>query len=232
MTDSISKSLSLSFSAHIGLLALLFLKMTFFPSEPIQIRKAMRVDIVALPDKAPSQPAATPQAPPKMEVAPPKPQVKTPPQTKKVDTKKVDTKKMERSQESAMSRLKAMEALEKIKAETEAKPVKGTEISKGNSLTGLEQIEYDRYFDQVEKLLYSNWALPEWLVHMDLRAQALVLVDENGNVTKKEILKSSGNPTFDDQMMTAIEKSSPFPAPPARLQGVLANQGFVFNFPN
>lgn len=241
MTDSLSRPLYISLAAHFGLLSLFFLKMTFFPVQPIEIKRAIRVDLVGMPEKVKEpKPVATkepkkvaPKKPaPKVEkkVEAKKPAPKKPP---KVVTKKKDSKKIEKSQESAINRLKALAALEKIKQEAVAAEVetKGNQVSKGNSLTGLEQIEYDRYFDQVEQLLYSHWMLPEWLINAGLRAQALVLVDESGHVIKKEIIKSSGDPTFDAHVMAAIEKAAPFPAPPARLQGVLADQGFVFNFP-
>jgi colicin import membrane protein len=240
MSDSLSRPLSFSVAVHLALFAAFFLKMTFFPTEPIQIKRAMRVDLVALPDKV-EMPAPKPEIKaPAPVVSAPKPEAKSPPKVEKkpkaAAPKKDKAKQLEKSQESAVNRLKAMEALEKLKAEEESKKkaqeFKGNQVSKGNSLTGLEQIEYDRYFDQVEQLVYSNWALPEWLANAELRAQALVLVDENGNVVKKKIIKSSGNDVFDAEVMSSIEKSSPFPAPPARLQGVLANQGFIFNFPD
>lgn len=245
MTDSLSRPLCISLAAHFGLLSLFFLKMTFFPAQPIEIKRAIRVDLVGMPDKvvepkpAPAV-AEAPKAPPVQETPAPKVEKKVEakkPAPKVAAKKKADPKKIEKSQESALSRLKALAALEKIKQEAEAAevaaeaPVKGNQVSKGNSLTGLEQIEYDRYFDQVEQLLYTHWLLPEWLINAGLRAQALVLVDKTGHVIKKEIIKSSGNPTFDAHVIAAIEKAAPFPAPPARLQGVLADQGFVFNFP-
>jgi colicin import membrane protein len=242
MSDSLSKPISLSLAAHCALIAIFFLKMTFFPAEPIQIKRALRVDLVALPEKVATPPAPAPAEEPKAVPAPPqeapKPEVKTPAKPKpKAQKPKIDAKKLEKSQESAVNRLKAMEALEKLKSEQaeaqkKAQEFKGNQVSKGNSLTGLEQLEYDRYFDQVEQLVYSNWSLPEWLAQSELRAQAMVLVDASGNVTKKKILKSSGNEVFDAQVLASIDKSSPFPAPPARLQGVLANQGFIFNFPD
>ncbi len=239
MTDSLSKPISLSLAAHAGLLALFLLKMTFFPAQPIEIKRAIRVDLVGMPDKvqqkpvreaaAPKpEPVPTPAPAPKVEA--PKPQAKAKPVAKKPDPKKI-----EKSQESAINRLKALAALESIRKEAEAQEtseqIKGNEVSKGNSLTGLEQIEYDRYYDDLEKAIYTNWALPEWLVNAGLRAQALVLIDENGHVIKKEIIKSSGDATFDAHVMSAIEKSSPFSPPPGRLKGVLAHQGIVFNFP-
>lgn len=239
MNDSLNRSIYISLAAHMGLLAVFFLKMTFFPVEPIQIKRSMRVDLVGMPDKVmPTKPTPAKPAP---KVEAPKPKAKAPPKVaKKTKPKpnpkaKPNPKKISNSQESAMNKLKAMAALDKIKSEAEqqqAEQIKGNQVSKGNSLTGLEQLDYDRYFDDVEQLIYSNWALPEWLAGAELRAQALVLVDQTGHITNKKITKSSGNPDFDAQVLAAIEKSSPFPAPPQRLQGVLAQQGIVFNFPD
>lgn len=239
MSDSLNRSIYISLAAHMGLFAVFFLKMTFFPVEPIQIKRSIRVDLVGMPDKV--MPAKPTPAKPAPKVEAPKPATKEPPKVAKKTApktppkKKADSKKISNSQESAMNKLKAMAALDKIKSESEQKQadqIKGNEVSKGNSLTGLEQLDYDRYFDDVEQLIYSNWALPEWLAGADLRAQALVLVDQSGHITNKKITKSSGNPDFDAQVLTAIEKSSPFPAPPERLQRVLAQQGIIFNFPD
>tara|TARA_Y100001958_G_C21238711_1_gene565803 strand:- start:1217 stop:1942 length:726 start_codon:yes stop_codon:yes gene_type:complete len=240
MTDSLSRPISISISIHVGLLAVMFLKMSFFPAEPIQIRRAMRVDIVGLPDKV--QPKVLPpkeipkaETPPKVKTeTKPKPAAKPKPKAK--PSPKVNLKK---SQDSALQKMKAQEALAKIMEEkaleeveetAEPTPIKGNAVSEGNSLTGLDQIEYDRYIDEVTTII-SQWSLPEWLSSLDLKASAQVLIDENGYVTDKKIVNSSGNEMFDAEVLSAIEKSSPFPAPPARLKGRLASQGLIFNFP-
>lgn len=256
--DPLSRAISISVSLHCALFAIFFLKMTFFPSQPIEIKRAMRVDLVGLPEKTQTlPPVEAPAAPAKVETpapaAPPAPTPAPPPkvaEAPKVPTKdakpKPDTKKLEKSQTSAMERIKQMEALSKLEqqqkeaqakaaaaaAAAAAAQVRGNQLSKGNSLTGLEQIEYDRYFDQIEKTVHANWAVPEWLNSAQLKAQVQVLIDKTGHVTSKKITKSSGNETFDAEVLEAIEKSSPFPQPPARLQGVLANSGIVFNFPD
>ncbi|NCN95540.1 MAG: TonB C-terminal domain-containing protein [Bdellovibrionales bacterium] len=245
MTDSLSKSISLSITFHIGLFVVFLLKMSFFPAQPIEIKRAIRVDLVGLPEKAQKLPPPIKEEPKKVEVPQPKaeptptPPKPTPAKPKPAPTPakpkpKVPTKKIAKSQESAINKLKAMEALEKIKEEKKEVPqeVKGNVVSEGNSLSGLEQIEYDRYFDEVEQMVYAQWALPEWLSSSDFRAQVLVLIDQSGYVTDKKIIRGSGNEMFDAEVMNTIEKSSPFPAPPARLKGILANQGIVFNFPN
>lgn len=241
MNDSLQKPVTYSLGFHAAVFFLLFVKMAFFPSAPIEIKRSIRVDLVALPDKVqeptpvaaveepapvsvPAPPPAKPEAPKVAEKSIEKPTVtKTPP--------KKENKDVKRSQNSALNKLKAMSALEKIKQEKAQQVVKGNQASKGNSLTGLEQIEYDRYFDQVEMTIRSHWSIPQWLSEGEYRAQALVLIDDKGLVIKKEVIKSSGNDIFDSRVLAAVDDSSPFPAPPDRLKDILANRGIVFNFP-
>lgn len=245
MTSDFGKSLTTSILFHGAIFMLLFLKVLVSPNIPLEIRRAIRVDVVGLPDKiqelAPPAPAPAPvalPAPPAVEKLPtkvePKPEALKP--TVDLKAKKKDLAK---EQKKAVEKLKAMEALEKIKSEVSegkkqekiAALLKGTQVNKGNSLTGLERIEFDRYFDQMENHLRNNWNIPQWLADGQLKAQALVALDENGLVIRKQLVKSSGNSIFDTHVLEAIDRSSPFPVPPDRLRGVLSARGVVFNFP-
>ncbi len=216
---------------------LFFMKAAFFPSEPIQIRSAIRVDVVAMPDKQ-KAPAPAAKAPaPKVEL--PKPEIKKPEVQKPEPPKKIDLKAAKKDQQKAIDRLKALQAIENLKAESEEKQkqeepkeVKGNIASEGSSLTGLEKIEFDRYFGEVEAKVRENWNLPRWLADGNFKAQVLVLIDERGFVTKSQILRSSGNDVFDTLVRETIARSSPFPVPPNRLKNVLSLQGIVFNFPD
>ena len=240
MTESLSKPVAISALAHASLVLIFMVKAFLAPSEGIDLREAIRVDVVGLPEKQQQLPekeaAPAPTAPPPTPVAKPQP---APPKPKAPEPPKVDLhskKDLAKSQKSALNQIKAMSALDKIKNEVStakpaAKPVKGNQVNAGNSLTGLEKIDYDRYFHSVEEKIRANWSLPQWLIDAQLKAQALVLIDESGNVKKKQVLKSSGNSEFDDRMLDAIDKSAPFPAPPDRLRGVLSEKGIVFNFP-
>lgn len=239
MTDSLSKPVAVSAASHVALVLLFLIKAYLAPSEAIDLRDAIRVDMVGLPEKQQQLPqkeiAPAPKAPPP--VAKPKPEpVKEKP--KAPEAPKVDLhhkKDLAKTQKNALNEIKAMEALDKLKnemaAKATAKPVKGNQVNAGNSLTGMEKIEFNRYFQTVEEKIRGNWSLPQWLIDAQLKAQVRVLIDENGNVKKKQVLKSSGNPDFDDHMLDAIDKSSPFPPPPDRLRGVLNETGIVFNFP-
>ncbi len=244
------RALSLSLSFHFALVALLAVRAVWMSDEAIMVQDAMRVDLVALPEK--SKPtevseALTPKTQPAQKVEPTpitkpeaKPETTKPPEVS-LSSKKEDLKKAEDSQRKALERLKAMQAIEKLKSESAEKAAKanpkdrmirGNQVASGDSLTGLERIEYDRYFGQIEKQIKANWHLPGWLSNSELRAQALVLIDGDGQLIRKQIRVSSGNETFDNYVLEAIERSVPFPVPPDKLKDILSVRGIVFKFPN
>jgi colicin import membrane protein len=250
MTDTFSRNIWISAVGHGVLALMIFVKAVFSPSEPIEIRRAIRVDVVGLPAKitepvklpepAPSQaqPAKpvepVKELPPKEVPKPPEP--KTP--TVNLDKKKPapDTKQ---AQSRALDRIKQMAALDKIKndvsndkpASPKSGAIAGNKVSAGNSLTGLEKIEYDRYFDELEGKVHSNFNLPQWLAESAFKAQVQVLIDAKGFVIKKIMRRSSGNEIFDARVIEAIDASSPFPVPPERLSGTLSTGGVILNFP-
>lgn len=250
MTDTFSRNIWISAAAH-GVLALfIFVKAVITPGEPIEIRRAIRVDVVGLPAKI-TEPVALPEpAPSKAQPAKPVEPVKELPPKEvpkapepKNPTVNLDKKKpapdLKKAQNRALERLKQMEALEKIKNDvsstkpTSAKSgvIAGNKVSEGNSLTGLEKIEYDRYFDDLEGKVRANFQLPQWLAESTLKAQVQVLIDAKGFVIRKIIRRPSGNPDFDAYVIQAIDASSPFPIPPERLTGPLSTSGVILNFP-
>lgn len=240
------RNLMISGGAHFVLMLFIFVRAVFVPSEPIEIRRAIRVDVVDLPQKMTEQQLAPP-APEPAKVLPakeePKPKetpksVEAPKPTK--DIKKVDLSK---KQNKALDKIKAMAAMDKIKNEVNeekknekksdkpATQVRGNQVNAGNSLTGLDKIEFDRYFDDLHQKVLGNWSIPQWLADAPLKAQVQILVDEKGVIFKKTMVKASGNPIFDAKVMEALDASSPLPAPPVRLQGKLSTSGIILNFP-
>lgn len=240
MTDSFSKSIYYSLAAHVALVLMFTVRAVLFPSEPIVIRHAIRVDMVGLPDKAQPAPVAKPVAPKvptPAKVEKPKPVVKP---KAKPKAPKVNLKKAENTQKSALEKIAAMEALSKIKNELAEKKqrekiaemVRGNNIAKGNALTGIDQLDYDRYFDDVKSRVHDQWNIPQWMADAKFKASALVKIDERGYVVSSRITTSSGNATFDARVLEAIKNASPLPVPPTRLRGVLSSQGIIFNFPD
>lgn len=241
MTADFNKSIAASVILHLCVGLLLLVRVILAPSLPMELQRAIRVDVVDLPDKMMEPPAPAPEptkapaAPEPEKVLPTKVEPK-PPEKPAVALK--PQKDLSRRQKDALADLKRQSALDKIKGEVASqkakentdKVFKGNALSKGNSLTGLEGIAFNRYFDQMHSHLLQNWNLPQWLADANYKAQALVAIDENGHVIRKQLLKSSGNEVFDTNVLDAIDKSSPFPAPPDRIRGAVA-RGVIFNFP-
>jgi TonB family protein len=247
MTDRFSQNIVISLGLHFAVVLVIFFRAVLIPSENLDLRDAIRVDMVDLPKKMQTLPETTPPAPtpapaPAPEPVKPEPVKVEPPKAKpKLPEKpKPDTVNLKKSQANALHKLKEMSAFEKLKesAKNEAskKPkaadvVRGNKVSAGNSLTGLERLDYNRYYDELKAKVNSNLSIPQWLADADLRAQVQVLIDERGYVTKRTIVRSSNNDVFDAKVIEAIDASSPLPPPPERLRGLLSSSGITFNFP-
>ena len=227
----------ISLAVHTAVIGAFTIKTLLFPSTDIIISQAIKVDMVALPEKkAPPQKVASSSKPK------PKPRPKPVPKKNiKKPTRKVNLKDAKKRQSSAFERLNALNAIDKIKQEVnqqkkspqkkQPKAVKGNAINKGNSLSGLDKLEFDVYFDKLQKHIKENWDLPQWLASANHKAEAWVTIDERGYITNKEIVLPSGNQVFDDRVLDTLSKSSPCPIPPARLADVLATMGINFSFP-
>lgn len=247
----------ISLSLHLSLFLVFAVKIVLFPNTRLEHIRAVRVDFVALPDKNPElttpgeeKPAAVekPVAETKQEApAPaeekPKPKkdvkaetkpdtkVKTPKETKSV---KKD-EKLKEQQSSALQRIAALSKIKKKKSTDDSIPegttVKGNQLSDGNSLTGVEKIEYNRYLSDLDLHIKKNWHLPEWLVSKPLTASIWVRFDGNGQLLEKKLLRSSGNKEFDKEAMDAVNLSVPFPKPPENLISYFQSQGIELRFP-
>lgn len=208
--------------------------------------------------KAPEPPAPTPE-PPKPEVKEAKAEPKAPapaakPELPKPVVKKQDDtinlEKVKTQQQSALDKLKAMAALEQIKdevaqenkrqAEQQAAPkptsgggqtVKGNMVSPGTSLTGLNKLQHDTYASDLDQHIKQHWTLPEWLARRDFKAKAIVYIDSRGNIIGRRIIASSGNQSFDDEVLQTIDKSAPFPAPPEKFVALVSVDGILIGFP-
>lgn len=244
--------LKVSVLLHIAVFFAFTIHTLFFIETPIQYEKAIRVDLIGLPDKVQEAPPA-PEAPapvkaeektePKIEPKAPPEVVKLPPKPKEPDaislqkTMQINKNK----QKSALEKLKQMEALDSIKDDLEKDKknaaaaaakikYKGNAISPGTELTGINKLQADTYIDDVYKHMLKHWTLPEYLKKRKFRTDVLVKFDENGLILEKITVKSSGNAAFDEFVLAAIQKSSPVPAPPVKFVRISSIQGFLFRF--
>ncbi len=232
----------ISVATHIVLGLSFLLKTAFFPQDPIDIRSAIRVDVVGMPDKVEKTSQPKPKAPKKVQVpdnpAPkPKPKPKPAPVIKKPKSPKVNLNKAKSDQEKALERLKALEAIEKIKEESQKEDsieqeYKGNVISSGSSLTGLDRIAFEKYFDDMQAHVKQQWNLPTWLANAKLKGIVAVKIDERGYVIDRVITQPSGNDVFDNLVLETVDRASPFPPPPNRLKTVLKLNGFQLGFPD
>lgn len=174
-----------------------------------------------------------------------KPEALPIPKQKEPDS--ISLEKTQSKQKNALDKLKAMAALEKIKAEAESErakkaqgngkanlgsvKIKGNVLSPGTSLTGIAKLQHDTYVSDLDQHIKKNWSLPEWLAKRDLKAQAVVYIDSRGNILGRKIVKTSGNPNYDDEVLETIDRSAPFPAPPEKFVAVVSVDGILIGFP-
>lgn len=98
----------------------------------------------------------------------------------------------------------------------------------GSDLTGEIKASY---FMRVALAVQKNLQVSSTLSddeRVRLRCELALILDDDGNLTDVKIQKSSGNATFDNDVLAAAKRSSPLPAPPPPVQA-LAAAGFAFN---
>ncbi len=239
LDKKLKKAIKVSLGLHLALMIFLTLKVYLIPDDLIAYESSLRVDIVALPQKD-LQPAVEAQPKPAVKAAPAPNPAAVPEEVvvlKATKKPKADTKK----QQEALNRLKQMSALENLKSQmakdrapapANKQIFAGNQIATGSDLKGLSKIQHDSYIAQVERHIKNNWALPQWLANKKLRAQVRVKIDSRGMILSKDLVRPSGNSSFDDVALETIEKSSPVPVPPDKLARVLANEGILFGFPD
>ena len=247
--DDFSKGILVSIGLHFVLIALMIFKAVLYPSEPLRMERAIRVDMVGLPEKRAELPAeAKAQAPPApvIEEKPqPKPEAKEAPQPEKVALPKQEPKKSEAidlqktkdTQSNALKRLEAMKRLQGGSKPVEnpkpgnTAPIKGNAISPGTSLTGIAKLEHDDYIVSLDDKIKQQWNLPAWLANGNFKARVVVYLDNRGFVTKMVMTQQSPNPVFNEKCMEAIQRAAPFAPPPDRLVNIFAVDGFEVGFP-
>lgn len=216
-----------------GSIVLVFTIQTLvFPTENIEYQPAVRVDLVALPDKRKEPEVVEAPAPEKIEIPP-----ETKPEPKKMEKPaKVDTAKSKADAFRKLKNMQAMDNLKKVKeaeAEKKAEPqtFKGNVISPGTALRGLDKLQYDEFIAAMQSHVYKNWNLPEWIKRLNLRAVAVVKIDKSGYVIEKVLVQPSGNTEFDRLVIETIGASSPLPAPPEKMQALVSIDGVKLGFP-
>ena len=233
-----------SLIAHVVVFAVFTIKATFFKDDAIDYSAAIRVDIVALPDKLdPNQISLVKpeeKAKETTEKSKPEPLPEKKEKAKEPDT--INLKKTKSKQQEALEKLKKQSALDKIKNEVarekseqealkKVAQVKGNILSPGTALTGLNKLQHENYVAEVDRHVKEKWTLPEWMSKQNFAAQVRVRIDNKGQIISREIVKSSGNENYDDIVMDTIAQSAPFPTPPEKFASILSVKGIIIGFP-
>lgn len=255
------RAIWISLIAHALVFSAFTLRAVFYSDNMDDVPDAIRVDMVALPDKKPAElpPASAPEPPAQPEPPKPAPQPEEKPQPKiaekkpapvpvKPEAPKVSLEKARKDQASALKRLEALDRLERMQKNAstpKAAPsnpvmtnqsapstvVKGNQVSQGASLSGLQRADHASYLARVQAAMKSRWKLPQWMANANFSARVRIYVDSSGSITKRVLLRPSGNADFDERVLAAVDASSPLPNPPNDLVNVLAVDGFDADFP-
>jgi len=111
-------------------------------------------------------------------------------------------------------------------------PIYGNKISAGSSLASdAKESDEENYLDILRDRLQENWTLPVWIARQKLSAQIQVFVDSRGRLQNFRMVKSSGNPQFDDAVRRSVQKSQPFPPPPQSIATLISGEGVLIGFP-
>ncbi len=246
--DQLRRFIWVSSALHVVLLALFTLRAVFYPNEPLQLERAIRVDMVGLPEKHAELPPALKEE----AKAKPLPTKLEPPTEQKPDKVVIPDQnkplphqlanQLKDKQKAALDRLKAMSKIESMMKEKEAQqaaaktassaPIKGNEVSPGSALTGMARIENEKYLEELDEHVKKHWHVPNFLANAQLSAAIRIYVDGNGIILKREMLRSSGNQIFDQTVMECLDNASPLPVPPRRLANLFMVDGLTLGFPD
>lgn len=254
--DEFKKAISLSAFLHIFLVAAMIFKANFKQKPLIDVSQAISVSLsdITPNTKISDEPMAAPAAVPEPaatidEPEPVKPLVeekpKPQPEIKKVEKPKakeeINLAKAKSKQKLALEKIKKLSALEKIREQVskEAASTKATgkaksksrTIAAGTSLTGLDKIDASQYLLLLDYNIKQVWTLPQWLMNKNLQAQVLVKFTTAGQILSTQIVKSSGDTTYDSYCMQAVSKASPFPKVPEKFSEKFSIDGLVIGFP-
>ncbi len=135
---------------------------------------------------------------------------------------------------------KIAEALKRTKEEIKDVPIESAQVenpgegvgAQGTSANGPTDPAYAEYYALIKMRINKQWVLLPKLFdpNQPLSAQIEVTMDKSGEVTNIEMVKSSGNQSFDLSAKRAIEAASPLPQPPAELEALVLDGGFLIEF--
>lgn len=214
MESPFLRSLKISTLVHFGLVLVLIIAPIVFNRRLQKQRKEIVTFVdftVALPEPPPVTPVKDikPPEPPKPKVEPPKNVV---PETVKPKPKiERSTNRVVRTPPKPAAPPLSPEQIKKLLAA-------GARISDRTSIPA--DVESGAwYYATVRQIMYDAWAQPGASVPPGTSAQVEVRVLRDGTITRRTMVRPSGNAVMDRSVMQAVEAVSKLPALPASWSG-------------
>ena len=244
--DNLNKYLSIAIVLHLAviIMTLLFKLITglsFFESEKKKeievIQAAVRVDIVGMPK-------FTLQELKKMDLEQGRVEEEVKNEAPVNETSKIEFKKPQKkvnignllsSYSSKKVKTKKVEKKKYNKAALKELILEGNQVSKGVSATGENQVAIQKEFASYLQLLPDKvrvyWKLPSYLLEKELQCRIQVYINKDGQVTRSNILESSGDVSYDKKALEAIKLASPLPRPDEKILKQVTSGAVVLGFP-
>lgn len=95
-----------------------------------------------------------------------------------------------------------------------------------------EAAEGERYLALVQRRVQDNYQVPATIPEQErlyLNAMVRIFIQKNGQISRHQLVRSSGNDVFDSAVQAGVARASPLPPPPEHLVDLLRN-GVDLNF--
>jgi colicin import membrane protein len=126
-----------------------------------------------------------------------------------------DLARKRREEESRQQQAKNEQALKDSMAAEEKRLKAEAEVAaQRRAALKQKQTEIDKYMNAIETRIYQNWVMPP-STNSGMFCELKVHLIPSGEVIDIQLSKSSGDPVYDQSVITAVKKASPLPLPPA-----------------
>jgi len=174
------------------------------------------------PPKAEAAPSPTPAPPAPPAVAVPIPGVKptpTPPAKKQAGDARADARN---KLFGALNKQAQSAKAEELEGQADGDPQGDAATSENDPYWGLLNAQVRRHYDVSQTIPDAE--------RMLLKALVQIRISKEGRMIDSKLVTSSGNPLFDNAVLTAVKRASPFSPPPGNLQRLLQGSGVTLEF--
>ena len=123
---------------------------------------------------------------------------------------------------SKVSGSRTVRTIEELEGQPEGDPNGDSATQEGERYFGLLRAQVQQHYD-------VSQTIPEQ-ERLHLKAQVLVQIGRTGEVLRVQLAKASGNQLFDNSVVNAVKKASPFSPPPEHLRDALQQRGIALEF--